>query len=60
MALARKRAIIFNKYISTTLNNDKQDSKTFQYKIFQAYLKNIFAKSRHISNIWLFSRELNL
>ena len=29
MPLAGKRAIIINEYISTTLNNDKKDSKTF-------------------------------
>ena len=60
MVSARKRAIIMETYISTTLNNDKHDGKTFQYKIFQGYLKYIFAKFRHFLIIWLLSRESNL
>ena len=59
MVSARKRAIIMETYISTTLNNDKH-GKTFQYKIFQGYLKYIFAKFRHFLIIWLLSRESNL
>ena len=39
MPLAGKRATIINKYRSTTLNNDKQDSKTFKCNIFQGYLE---------------------
>ena len=60
MVSARKRAIIMETYISTTLNNDKHDGKTFQYKIFQGYLKYIYAKFRHFLIIWLLSRESNL
>ena len=57
---ARKRAIIIDTYVSATINNGKHDSKTFYYKIFQGYLKYIFAKLRHILKIWLYSRESNM
>ena len=35
MPLPGKRAIIINKYMSTTLNNDKRDSKTFLCNVFK-------------------------
>ena len=50
MVSARKRAIIMETYVSTTLNNDKHEG----------YLKYIFAKFRHFLIIWLLSRESNL
>ena len=51
MALACKRAIIFDEYKSRTLNNDKPDSKTFQNKMFQGYLNYIFANFRDFENL---------
>ena len=45
MPLAGKRATIINTYRSTTVNNDKQDSKTFKCNIFQGYLNIFYGKN---------------
>ena len=47
MPLTGKRAIIINKFMSTTLNNDKQDSKTFLCNIFKVILRYLKVKSSH-------------
>ena len=56
MPLPGKRAKIINEYMSTTLNNDKRDKRDLFMQCFQGYFWDIFAKTRDILNIWIFSQ----
>ena len=51
MLLTGKRAIIINKYMSKTLNNDKRDSKTFLCNVFKVIFGIYLQK---IEMFWIF------